>query len=256
MEFFKQLKKGSGGYIFLSHSHEDIQQVRLIRNDLENAGFEPLCFYLKCMDDANEEELWSLIQREIDARDLFILVDSENARNSGWVSREQNYIRNSNKDKILTIDLEDRDAAYHVIQKIRRNMRIFISGSHKDIAILRKLRKTLSDRDFLVFTGEDVPFHADWAGQIEQALVRASQEGCVIVLISEHAMNSHDVSEELLFAINNGGNILPVFLGDVQLSPMFNLLLSTRPSYYLSANPSDEELSKLVNWVSHYMMQK
>ena len=30
---------GEGGYVFLSHSHKDISEVRKIRNDLEEKGF-------------------------------------------------------------------------------------------------------------------------------------------------------------------------------------------------------------------------
>ena len=67
MGIFDQLQKSKGGYIFLSHSHEDIEKVREIRNSLEQDGFEPLCFYLKCLSDDSEIE--DLIKREIDARE-------------------------------------------------------------------------------------------------------------------------------------------------------------------------------------------
>ena len=46
MDFFDKLNKSKGGYIFLSHSHDDIEKVRKLRNMLEDEGFEPLCFYL------------------------------------------------------------------------------------------------------------------------------------------------------------------------------------------------------------------
>lgn len=256
MEFFKQLNKGSGGYIFLSHSHEDIRKVRLIRNDLENAGFEPLCFYLKCMDAANDEELWSLIRREIDARDLFVLVDSENSRNSTWVQREQAYIRGTNKDKILTVNLEDPDAVYRTIQKISHNMRIFISGSHKDGRVLRSLREKLAARDFLVFSEEDIPVDSDWGKAISQAIVKASREGCVISLISKDSLQSPWAKRELMYAIENGDNVLPIILGDVELSGVFSFLLCNKARYNLSADPSDEELDRLADWFSQFMSRK
>ena len=49
MDFSKKIEKTGEGYIFLSHSHKDINKVRQIRNQLEEEGFEPLCFYLKCL---------------------------------------------------------------------------------------------------------------------------------------------------------------------------------------------------------------
>ena len=40
-----------GAWIFVSHSHKDIEKVREIRNELERRGHNPLLFFLKCMDD-------------------------------------------------------------------------------------------------------------------------------------------------------------------------------------------------------------
>ena len=74
-----------GGYVFISHSHLDIDKVRILRNRMEEEGFEPLCFYLKCL--TEEDEITGLIQREIDAREWFVYVDSKNARNSDWVAK-------------------------------------------------------------------------------------------------------------------------------------------------------------------------
>ena len=51
-----------GGYVFISHSHQDIQKVRQIRNAMEEAGFEPLCFYLKCLSDEDETLLSELMK--------------------------------------------------------------------------------------------------------------------------------------------------------------------------------------------------
>ena len=39
----------NGGYVFISHSHKDIEKVRILRNVMEENGFEPLCFFLKCL---------------------------------------------------------------------------------------------------------------------------------------------------------------------------------------------------------------
>ena len=57
-------------YIFVSHSHKDINKVRLVRNYLEDRGAEPILFFLKSVTDDNEVE--DLIKREIDARLWFL----------------------------------------------------------------------------------------------------------------------------------------------------------------------------------------
>lgn len=63
-----------GGWVFLSHSHQDINKVRKIRNLLEQRGFEPLLFFLKCLTD--DDEIEDLIKREITEREWFIYVVS------------------------------------------------------------------------------------------------------------------------------------------------------------------------------------
>ena len=49
--------------IFLSHSHKDIEKVRKLREIFESLDFEPLIFYLQCLDD-NNEELEDFIKRD------------------------------------------------------------------------------------------------------------------------------------------------------------------------------------------------
>ena len=83
--------KSEGGYVFISHAHKDIGAIRKIRNYLEDNGLEPICFYLRCLSD--NDEILDLIKREIDAREWFLLVDSENARQSKWVKTEVEYIK-------------------------------------------------------------------------------------------------------------------------------------------------------------------
>ena len=73
-------------FIFISHSHRDLEKVRKIRNFLENNCSEPILFFLKSRDD--EDEITSLIKDEIDARIWFIYCDSQNARESRWVKKE------------------------------------------------------------------------------------------------------------------------------------------------------------------------
>lgn len=54
-----------GFWVFVSHSTKDFERVRLVRNALEDSGFRPILFYLKCLE--NENEVNGLLKREIDA---------------------------------------------------------------------------------------------------------------------------------------------------------------------------------------------
>jgi TIR domain-containing protein len=73
------------GWIFVSHSTKDLEPVRRIRDYLEAKSHHPLLFFLKCIRDT--DELDSLITREIEARTIFLLCDSPNARSAQWVQR-------------------------------------------------------------------------------------------------------------------------------------------------------------------------
>ena len=99
-------------WIFLSHSSDDFDKVRKIRNYLEEKSYRPLMFYLKCLE--SKEEIINLIKREIDVRTRFILCDSENARNSWWVDQEMKYISSKNPPRsYLRIDLSQSDDVIH-----------------------------------------------------------------------------------------------------------------------------------------------
>ena len=92
-------------YIFLSHSQNDIEKVRRIRDYLEDSSFEPILFNLKCLTDS--DELNDLIKREIEARRWFIYLYSKNSEESSRVQAEVSYARDVQKKKIFRVNLEE-----------------------------------------------------------------------------------------------------------------------------------------------------
>jgi len=56
-----------GAWIFVSHSHRDLEKVRPIRHELERRGYHPLLLFLKCLAD-NDARLPALLREEIQAR--------------------------------------------------------------------------------------------------------------------------------------------------------------------------------------------
>ena len=197
--------EGLGGYIFVSHSHEDIKKVRLIRNYLENREIEPILFYLRCMKDGTEEqkaELWSLIRREIDGRDWFLYLDSENARNSRWVQREKEYAEEKKDGHIIRLNLEEElDALQSKIEKLGRAMRAYISYSRNDRNLFLKLKEEFKHQDFQVLDlDEDIRVGENWAESIPRAIDSICQDGCFIPLITESSCGSQYVKHEILYA--------------------------------------------------------
>lgn len=250
MDFFDTLNKAKGGHIFLSHSHDDIEIVRQIRNSLEESGFEPLCFYLKCLED--ETEIADLIKREIDAREWFIFVDSENSRKSRWVTLEREYIARTNSKKIITIDINDAGSIAQSIQKIARNLRIYISYSAKDEPLARTIKHALEDKDYLVFFPPDsIPTGTHFTSAITGAITEAARDGCVLVLITENALHNDHMLNEIDLAFSQKGRIIPVVVGnaDIQSNAALRYYLARYHYHYLSENPRRMEIRDLVDQI-------
>lgn len=246
MDFFEKLNKAKGGYIFLSHSHDDIEKVREIRNSLEDAGFEPLCFYLKCLNDDSEIE--DLIKREIDAREWFVFADSDNARKSKWVTLEREYITRTNSKKIITVDLDNLVSARDAVEKITHNLRVFISYSSADRRLAQRIKNKLQQKDYLVFFAPDsLPAGEAYAEVIENAVMQASKEGCVLALLTPSALKSVWVKREIMLAVHKGGNVIPVLVGDAEIDGMLEFALATKQQYHLSADPTDDEINEMID---------
>lgn len=138
-----------GFWVFVSHSTKDFERVRLVRNALEDSGFRPILFYLKCLE--NENEVNDLLKREIDARKRFILCDSPNAQASKFVQSEVDYIRSKNRMyeiiNLSQIDINSRDVekkVLNLIKPFKRRTKVFLSFSDndRDLAILVKTEFT------------------------------------------------------------------------------------------------------------------
>ncbi len=256
MGFFDRLKKHDGGYIFISHSHDDIEKIRKIRNELEQNGFEPLCFYLKCLRDKDEIE--DLIKREIDAREWFLFVDSENSRKSNWVKMEREYIESTNEKKIITVDISDDKAVKKAVEKIIHNLRIFISYSRRDQAIAKRINECLKKKDYLTFLDLEDLMAGDFVVQINNAIVEASEDGCVLLLVTENSLKSEWVLKEVLFAVSKGGNIISVIIGNIDLTdyPKWNEVLSYTNILHLKSEPEVEDINELVNSISDLIIEQ
>ena len=174
-----------GGYVFISHSHQDIVKVRQIRNAMEEEGYEPLCFYLKCLTD--EDEIEGLIKREIDAREWFVYVDSPNARASEWVRKEREYISSLGSKQIITIDLDSAGSMDEVARKLIRGLRVLVVYGDQDLQMAQKLQQAFAEKDMQTILRS--------AGM--QAGDRSDDAGCIVVLISREGIRTEDVSNVL-----------------------------------------------------------
>jgi hypothetical protein len=249
----EKLYQGKGGYVFVSHSHLDIENVREIRNYLEGKGMEPILFYLRCMDGGDEEQLEALkklIFDEIDAREFFLYVNSENAAASKWVQDELAHIRATRPHCIASVDLGgDRAANTETLSRLVRGMRIFISASRRDRAVVQRLNDALIAHDFRVYDVEaGLSVGDSWAAQTERTISDLANEGFVIALVTESSLRSEFFLRELSMAISEGVPILPVVVDNAPLMFLADKLphLGGLQCVTLSAEPTDGEIDLLV----------
>ena len=145
--------------IFLSHSHKDEEKIRKIRDVLEILDCEPLIFFLKCLDDENEE-LEDFIKREIRARNIFLYCKSENSESSPWVQKELRYIHALDAKRLYMIDIE-KDFSRNLISFLKtlttilKRNRVFITYARYDLYVANKIISYLQANGYNVFGCED-----------------------------------------------------------------------------------------------------
>lgn len=156
-------------WIFLSHSYDDYDRVRCVRNMLEDFGMRPIMFFLKCL--SEEKEIDNLIKREIDCRTRFILCDSPNARKSDWVQKEVEYIKTKGKG-IEIIDVNDTDE--NIKKKLfsyQRKNHLYISYAREQRILAQQITQRLRKYDFNVFLDIDrVSFGMNFAEVIKEGI--------------------------------------------------------------------------------------
>lgn len=242
----EKIKKGvfrrKGGWVFISHSHMDIEKVRDIRNALERKGFDPLLFYLKCLEE--ECEIHDLIEREIKERDWFIFIDSENARNSRWVQQERDIVEALPDKKVFVLDLS-KDIESQ-IDFITRQMTVFVSYALKDKKIGQAIENALLKRDYLVFDYNSISEGQQWHSDVFDAIKMACEYGFFVSVISENSIKSDSMMRELQYAVKSGGKTIPIYVGDTSLSN-FKMYYSDLQGVRLNDKFTNGDIDKVVN---------
>lgn len=190
-------------YIFISHSHYDIDKVRPIRNYLESIGAEPILFFLKSKTDADEIE--QLIKDEIDARVWFIYCKSSNAEASTWVKKEREYVELKGKRNI-TIDIDScidkngnltsvtKQQLNGIVGNFRSLQHLFISYSHYDHEIARSIQEQLSKYGINSCYDIDLTSGLNFAYAITNMI---QQSMFYLILLSERSINSEWIKKNL-----------------------------------------------------------
>lgn len=242
------MKKG-GCWIFLSHSSKDIQKVRYIRNLFEANGQNPLAFHLRCLSTDTEEgrqELDSLIKREIDAREWFVFCESQAASESQYVKMEKDYILRTGRKKVWSIDMSlTTDEIARIVDKICKDIKVFISYRAKEEDFAIRLSNALAERDYDVWTQNDLQTSNEFIGQISAAIKNTSGSGFFVALVTEGYMDSFGGMYELPEAINNNSRIIALILDDCEVPK----ILKSHHWYRLPNRPTDIDILLIVDLI-------
>lgn len=214
-------------YWFVSHSHLDIEKVRIVRNVIEETFFyEPILFFLKCLSDDNE--VTDLIQREIHERVWFVYCQSANAKKSVYVQKERKYldslIAQGHVKHKIEIDLDkfelwDPNCKQYireqVMSKIRKSQIMFIN-SYNEKDLMHCLHRYLQERGYNVFsTYNNLRSFDRWTDSLNQAIKRHTyDDGVVLLLVSPKLLDSSAAAAEIEIACNENAAIIPVLVCD------------------------------------------
>lgn len=180
-----------------------------------------LCFFLKSI--SEEHEINELIKREIDARNWFVLCDSENAKNSKWVQSEVEYIKSLSGKKYFHLNVEEPwKKQQNQLSQISRKVSVFLSNSSKDMELVRSLYEELIKRDFgVIFGPKSINPGMNNVDSIKGHIKTiANENGYFLLLVSSESIKSLFVQQELNTYINEfqGKRIIPVLLNDLDMN--------------------------------------
>lgn len=250
----------NGIFVFLSHSHRDYEKVRRVRDMLENEGFRPLMFFLKCLEkdecsevkDEYERLTRKLIAEEIDSRKRFILCDSDNARHSDWVKFEVNRIKETNRPyQIIDLDWTENKIEER-LKNYKRRSTVFLSYPRRLFGFVRVVNDFLKKNDFITWMDvEQISIGERFVEHIVTTLDDIiKKEGYVLSFFDNKTTTDCYIIRELEYTHSQNGNLIPVITSS-ELPPEIQFILDTngygKQVIDVANLPVNEAAEKIVN---------
>ena len=263
MEELTHWEKKANGWVFLSHSSRDYEEVKIIRNYLEDNGFSALMFYLKCLEEEkNLDLIHALISEEIKARNIFVLCDSVYSRKSDWVALELKEVHNKkNKTIIKNIEMSNlkykRATALSVLDDLINLASLYLIYHSDDSNKVDKIDKVLNSKGYRVFKNnpKETSQRKDKAKYFNSAIEETPKEGTILIFLSSKVLNSRWFWNEKDIALNrNSEYIIPILLDNVSIDrfPAFvnSDYIIRYEDYYNNNNNNRIDLDMIINDIS------
>ncbi|MBE6587565.1 MAG: toll/interleukin-1 receptor domain-containing protein [Ruminococcaceae bacterium] len=250
------MKKG-GCWIFLSHSSQDIDKVRIIRNEFEKYSHNPLAFHLRCLNADTPEgelELDNLIKREIDSREWFVFCDSPAAAQSKYVQMEKRYVIQTGKRKVWSINMSlSIDGILAKVKEICTLIKVYISYTKRDgLDVYNLLSDALIKKDFDVWDSECDLNTGNISIQIFDAIQQTAETGFAVVLITDDYVHSEWCLKELEWIVSSGAKTIPLVFGDVKVPS----ILDKRECFRIPHIPTETDVNLIVELIEAILESK
>lgn len=245
----------SEAWIFVSHSVKDLHQVRRIRNEIESKGANPILFFLK--QKVEDEQLKLFLRREIEARNFFILCDSENSRASDYVQLEVEHVQALPYVRRMTIDLAASwDEQVRRIDALLGDAQVFLSYAHADRADVQPYIDFLISEDFSVFDPSiNISMGSSWQQVIQDAIAEAANHGSLVLFLTQRSLQSKFLEAEFNFYVNALGPMNPTRPPVlVALEPLAMLSLPTSFTQYPILDLASLPLGTACDQLKHALL--
>ncbi len=221
----KDFEEKANGWIFLSHSSDDYQDVRIIRNYLEEKGFSAIMFYLKCYNPKRKEsdmdKVQKIIKCEINKRNIFVLCDSKNARKSEFVQKEILIVKEKKNTIYVELDLDNfksnQDDELAELDIFIKKATLFFSYSNVDESKVYPIKEYLHNEDFKILDASTIDIGEHIETAIFEKIRIASEKGAVLLFLSHNSFNSQWFWSEKNLALNQNAIIIPILLDEISI---------------------------------------
>jgi hypothetical protein len=241
--------KNPNGWVFISHSSEDYQSVKIVRNYLEESGFNALIFYLKSLEDPKKRKLTQqLIEWEIEKRNIFVFCKSKYSKSSKWVQDEIAYVKSFPEKIYVEIDMEklqyEKCTQLSKLDRLMKRATLFFSYSHKDKEFVMKIYEYLKSEGFKIWIdSNDIKMGDNCIEEINKGFSEAINYGYILYFVSRNSMTSVWSSTELGTILTSDALILSIVIDNVDIS---NSPLINRMCFYINPENFEEKKRQLL----------
>ena len=252
--------KSKGCWIFISHSSKDIETVRLIRNEFERLGQNPLAFHLKCLNTETVEgriELEDLIKREIKARDWFVYCESAEAKKSQYVQMEREYVEALKKKMIWRIDLSRPiTEVLAQVRKIVTDIHLLVLYADCDKEFVEPLIEEFIKKDYCILTGNDIHEGGYLQEHVSQELMKSAAYGAALMILTSGSIHSEYVMQEYMRAKSyNATIVIFIFDDSISISEAMDRY-ETRFVYRIPCIPRNSDMYLLTEFMDNVLQWK